>query len=64
MTVNLYSHDNRLGPGDGWKSAHVIAMLIVGFFLLVVFIFWENYWDHPLMPLHIWKDRTFSLVCN
>ncbi|KAH7017474.1 major facilitator superfamily domain-containing protein [Ilyonectria destructans] len=62
LGVGIFTAALTLGPGDGWKSAHVIAMLIVGFFLLVVFIFWENYWEHPLMPLHIWKDRTFSLL--
>lgn len=37
-------------------------MLIVGFFLVVAFVVWESYWPHPLMPLHIWKDRNFTLV--
>ncbi|KAF7546976.1 hypothetical protein G7Z17_g8038 [Cylindrodendrum hubeiense] len=62
LGVGMFTAALTLGPGDGWKAAHVIAMLIVGFFLLVAFIFWENYWEHPLMPLHIWKDRTFSLL--
>ncbi|KAJ4269975.1 hypothetical protein NW762_001647 [Fusarium torreyae] len=51
-----------LGPSDGWKSAHIIAMLIVGFFLLVVFVVWESYWEYPLMPLHVWRNRNFSLL--
>lgn len=51
-----------LGPGDGWKSAHVIAMLIAGFFLLVGFVIWERVCPNPLMPLHIWKDKGFSFV--
>lgn len=51
-----------LGPDDGWKSAHIIAMLIVGCLFLVGFVFWESYWEHPLMPLHVWRDRNFSLV--
>ncbi|KAF4974190.1 hypothetical protein FZEAL_8868 [Fusarium zealandicum] len=51
-----------LGPDDGWKSAHIITMFIVGFFLLVGFVYWESYWEHPLMPLHVWRDRNFSLL--
>ncbi|KAK7418350.1 hypothetical protein QQX98_003970 [Neonectria punicea] len=62
LGVGMFTAALTLGPGDGWKAPHVIAMLIVGFFLLVAFIFWENYWAHPLMPLHIWKDQTFSLL--
>lgn len=37
-------------------------MLIVGFFLLVGFVLWEKNYPHPLMPLHIWKDRGFAFV--
>ena len=46
------------------KSPLVIVMLIVGFLFLVIFFIWENYCPNPLMPLYIWKDRTFSLVSN
>ncbi|KAH7160761.1 major facilitator superfamily domain-containing protein [Dactylonectria macrodidyma] len=62
--VGMFTAALTLGPADGWEAAHVIAMLVVGVFLLVAFIFWENYWEHPLMPLHIWKDKTFSLLVS
>lgn len=39
-----------------------MAMMILGFLQLVTFVFWENYWPRPLMPLHIWKDSNFTLV--
>ncbi|KAF4459173.1 major facilitator superfamily [Fusarium albosuccineum] len=51
-----------LGPDDGWKSAHIISMLIIGAFLLVGFVYWESRWEYPLMPLHVWKNRNFSLL--
>ncbi|KAF7560616.1 hypothetical protein G7046_g3524 [Stylonectria norvegica] len=60
--VGMVTAALTLGPSDGWKSPHVLAMIIVGFFLLVAFVFWENYVSHPLMPLHIWKDKTFTLL--
>ncbi|KAK0759473.1 hypothetical protein N5P37_007661 [Trichoderma harzianum] len=60
--VGLFTSGLTLGPVDGWKSAHVIAMLIVGFFLLVGFVVWEKNYPHPLMPLHIWKDRGFAFL--
>lgn len=55
---------NRLA-GDaphGWKTGYVLALFIVGFFLLVGFLYWESIAENPLMPLWVWKDRTFSLV--
>jgi predicted MFS family arabinose efflux permease len=52
----------RLGPEDGWHKPHVIAMLIVGVALLVIFVFWERIWPNPLMPPHVWANRDFSLV--
>ncbi|KAK1836377.1 major facilitator superfamily domain-containing protein [Podospora conica] len=51
-----------LGPTDGWKSAHVIAMLVLGVVLLVVFVFWERVYEYPLMPPRIWRDRNFTLI--
>ncbi|KAJ4315221.1 hypothetical protein N0V84_008489 [Fusarium piperis] len=60
--IGMFTAALTLGPDDGWKSAHIIAMLIVGFFLLVGFVVWESYWEHPLMPLHVWRDRNFSLL--
>ncbi|QYT00307.1 MFS domain-containing protein [Trichoderma simmonsii] len=60
--VGLFTTGLTLGPVDGWKSAHVIAMLIAGFFLLVGFVVWEKNYPHPLMPLHIWKDRGFAFL--
>ncbi|KFA55543.1 hypothetical protein S40293_02028 [Stachybotrys chartarum IBT 40293] len=62
LGVGLLTTALTLGPADGWRSAHVIAMMIIGFLLLVAFVYWESYWPHPLMPLHVWKDRTFSLL--
>ncbi|KAK3939888.1 major facilitator superfamily domain-containing protein [Diplogelasinospora grovesii] len=51
-----------LGPTDGWKTPTVLVMLIVGVLLLVVFVFWERVYPHPLMPPHIWKDRNFTFI--
>ncbi|KAK3687372.1 major facilitator superfamily-domain-containing protein [Podospora appendiculata] len=51
-----------LGPVDGWNAAHIIAMLVVGVLLLVLFVLWERVWPTPLMPPHIWKDRNFTFI--
>ena len=47
---------------DGWKTPYVIALLVVGVILLGTFIYWESIFKAPVMPLHVWKDPTFSLI--
>jgi MFS family permease len=55
-----------LSSGDtapqGWKTSYILAMLVVGAFLMVAFVFWEVYYPHPLVPMSIWLDRNFSLL--
>ncbi|KAI0840783.1 MFS general substrate transporter [Hypoxylon sp. FL0890] len=60
--TGMFTAGLTLGPEDGWASAHVIALLIVGIALLVIFVFWERIFPTPLMPPHVWKDRNFSLI--
>ena len=48
---------------DGWKTGYVLALFIVGFCLLVVFLYWQSIAENALMPLWVWRDRNFSLVC-
>ena len=52
-------------PGDapdGWKTRYVIALLVVGTFLICVFLYWQSVCKHPLMPLYVWRDRNFTLL--
>lgn len=51
-----------LDPSDGWKEPHIIALLVVGVALLLLFFVWEMVFPTPLMPPHIWRDRDFTLV--
>ncbi|PYH34914.1 putative MFS drug transporter [Aspergillus neoniger CBS 115656] len=47
-----------------WKSAHVIATLVVGFAVCVAFVLWE--WKghpYPLIPMHIFKSRIVNGAC-
>ncbi|XXG98451.1 hypothetical protein Hte_004775 [Hypoxylon texense] len=60
--TGMFTAGLTLGPEDGWAKAHVIALIIVGVALLVIFVVWEKFFPTPLMPLHIWKDRNFSLI--
>ncbi|KAI1856221.1 hypothetical protein JX265_011733 [Neoarthrinium moseri] len=60
--TGMFTAGLTLGPDDGWSSATVIALLVVGIVLLIVFVLWERVYPNPLMPPYIWKDRNFSLV--
>ncbi|KAI0875882.1 major facilitator superfamily domain-containing protein [Hypoxylon argillaceum] len=62
LGTGMFAAGLTLGPQDGWSRAHVIALIVVGILLLVAFVFWQKVFPTPLMPLHIWKDRNFSLI--
>jgi EmrB/QacA subfamily drug resistance transporter len=46
----------------GWSSARVIAELILGVVALVAFVAAEARVPEPMMPLDLFKSRTFSAV--
>lgn len=51
----------------GWKSARIIAMIIIGFICLIVFPLWESskkLAPHPLIPMYLVKSRTFTAGCG
>ena len=44
---------------DGWRSALVISMIIVGGFLVIAFVFWEKYFAPvTFIPFGLLTDRT------
>jgi MFS family permease len=47
---------------QGWQTNYVIALLVIGIVLIAMFIYWQSIFKHPLMPLHVWKDRNFTLL--
>ena len=61
--IGMFSAAISLGDtaAQGWKTGYVLALLIVGIFLMVTFVFWEMWFKYPLVPMSIWKDRNFSL---
>lgn len=62
--IGMFSAALSLGPTapDGWKTSYVLALLILGIAFLIAFVFWERYFEYPLVPMNIWKDSDFSLV--
>ncbi|SEJ09071.1 DHA2 family efflux MFS transporter permease subunit [Demequina mangrovi] len=50
------------GNDAGWTSAQVLAGLIGGGVLLFAFLAWENRVRDPLLPLGLFRDRSFSVA--
>ncbi|MEY9845751.1 EmrB/QacA subfamily drug resistance transporter [Streptacidiphilus sp. BW17] len=50
------------GNADGWTSAPVLSGLVGGAVLLVGFLVWESRTAHPLLPLRLFRNRTFAAV--
>ena len=50
------------GNPSGWDSPEVIGSLIAGAVLLVAFFAWELRHDAPLLPLRLFRDRSFSIA--
>jgi EmrB/QacA subfamily drug resistance transporter len=50
------------GNDAGWHSAQVLTGLIGGGILLVAFLWWETRTKTPLIPLGLFRDRSFSVA--
>lgn len=61
--IGMFSAAISLGSNaaHGWKTAYVLALLIVGFVLMVAFVYWEKWCKDPIVPMSIWKDRDFTI---
>jgi EmrB/QacA subfamily drug resistance transporter len=50
------------GNDAGWHSAQVLTGLIGGGIALIVFLWWETRTTAPLVPLRLFRDRSFSVA--
>ena len=48
------------GPEDGWTSGDVLAAFFVSGIALAAFVAWERRSDHPMLPMTLFRDRSFS----
>lgn len=46
------------GLHSEWRSAHVIAPIVIGILCVPAFIIWELRAPHPLVPFRLMKDRS------
>jgi EmrB/QacA subfamily drug resistance transporter len=50
------------GNDAGWSSAQVLGSLIGGGILLLAFVTWESRSKAPLLPLRLFRDRSFTIA--
>ena len=50
------------GNDAGWDSLEVIGSLGLGGALLLAFVWWESRTAAPLLPLGLFRDRSFSIA--
>lgn len=50
------------GNDKGWDSVEVMGSLLVGAALIAAFIVWESRVEAPLLPLRLFRDRSFSVA--
>ncbi|QMU72769.1 DHA2 family efflux MFS transporter permease subunit [Streptacidiphilus sp. P02-A3a] len=50
------------GNSEGWTSPVVLTGLVAGVALLVGFVVWELRTDAPLLPMRLFRNRTFAAV--
>ncbi|KAG0346793.1 hypothetical protein BG004_000780 [Podila humilis] len=48
------------GVEEGWAHPTTLPLLFIGVAFLIGFVFLESKVKNPLMPLRIWKSRTFT----
>jgi hypothetical protein len=47
-------------PGYGWLSATTLGLFAASVALLAVFVVWEARSDHPMLPLHLFRNPRFT----
>jgi EmrB/QacA subfamily drug resistance transporter len=50
------------GNDAGWGSAEVLIPLVAGVALLIAFVVWESRATAPLLPLRLFRDRSFTIA--
>jgi EmrB/QacA subfamily drug resistance transporter len=50
------------GQGEGWTNPIIVAALAAGVALLGAFVAWERRAEAPMVPMHLFANRTFSIT--
>ena len=50
------------GNAAGWSSVEVLGALVSGAVVLMIFVLWQRRAAEPLLPLRLFRDRSFSVA--
>ncbi|KAK1232837.1 hypothetical protein PQX77_004003 [Marasmius sp. AFHP31] len=50
------------GAENGWKNPSMIAMIVVGFVIVPMFVMWEKYTAYPIIPTRYLKNRSVVIA--
>jgi len=50
------------GQGEGWTNPLIVAALAGGVALLGAFVAWELRAEAPMVPMHLFRNRTFTIT--
>ena len=50
------------GNGHGWTSLTVLPPIVVGALLMAAFVAWESRAPQPMLPLHLFRSRAFTMT--
>ncbi|MFI2641285.1 MDR family MFS transporter [Streptomyces sp. NPDC018610] len=50
------------GTEYAWTSARIMELTAIGVVALVGFVFWQTRASEPIVPLHIFRSRNFTLM--
>ncbi|MFM1968275.1 MAG: hypothetical protein RL590_1132, partial [Actinomycetota bacterium] len=51
-----------LGPENGWRESRTVITLLGGLVFAVLFVLWEFKATEPILPMTLFKNRTFTLT--
>ncbi|MFJ1972272.1 MDR family MFS transporter [Streptomyces sp. NPDC087903] len=50
------------GSEYAWSSARIMELIAIGVASLIGFVFWQRKAAEPILPLHIFRSRNFTLM--
>ncbi|MZD05501.1 MFS transporter, partial [Streptomyces sp. SID5785] len=56
LVALVYGSNNA--ESGGWSDPSVLTLFAAGVVLLTAFVWWQSHAEHPMLPLHIVRDRT------
>ncbi len=51
-------------PSRGWSSPLIRGSLAGGLVVIAAFVAWERHVDHPMLPLHFFANRRYSVAIS